>query len=188
MNVFEYGTTGDKFTNTFHFKVLAASWVNNLAFMTEVAAFMDAAYTGINVNITFSLNFLHIDGQNLTQDVLLPLVAWPFLTVGGNASDALPTQVTARPYFPTTRPKTRAAIGLPPYGEGTQLNGGVLDAGAVTTTEAWADLFVGAILMASGTLEYGAYNRLLDRFTAVDSRVLPPRFRTLKRRRIGVGS
>ena len=186
--VYSFGVGGDQFTNTFHFKVLAASWVDNLAFMTQVAAFLDAAYQIINVNFPTEVVYLHIDGQNITQAVLMPLVPWPVLVAGANVTDALPSQATARPYFPTTRPKTRAAIGLPPYAEGTQTNGGLLDAGAISTTVSWAAQFVGNILLASGTIEYGPFNRPLNRFVAADSAILPSRFRTLKRRRIGVGS
>ena len=125
--VFNFGSGADQYTNTFHFQVKAASWVDNLAFMTQIAGLIDAAYQIINVNIPTELGYLHIDGQNITQAELMPLVAWPVLTLGANATDALPTQATARPYFPTTRPKTRAAIGLPPYSEGTQTASNPID-------------------------------------------------------------
>lgn len=186
--VFSRGAGLDIYTNTFHFKVLAAGWAAGLNFMQEIAQYLDDSYFGINTQVAANINYDHIDGQNLTQDVLYPLVPWPSLVTGNNASDMLPLQVTARPYFPTTRPKTRAAICLPPYGEDTTTGGGVLDATAIGVTETWADRFVGNIILPGGTVSYGAYNPEFTRFTPVDSRVLPDRLRTLRRRRAGVGS
>lgn len=179
---------GDVYTNTLHFKVVTASWATNLIFMGEMADFLDDTYTFVNGEISSAMEYSDIDGQNLTQDVLLPLVTWPVLTIGGNVSEQLPTQVTARPYWPTTRPKTRAALGLIPFGETSQAAGGLLDATAIGAIEDFADELVGTVTLVSGTLLYGAYNPEFTRFTPVDSRVVPSRFRTLRRRRVGVGT
>lgn len=188
VNVFERQGSLDIFTNTFYFKVLAASWASDLQFMSEIANYMDISYLIINGSFNTAMLYKHIDGQNITQNQLLPLVPWPTLTAGVNATDMLPTQCTARPYFPTNRPKTRAAIGLPPYSENTQSGGGLIAAATLTVTETWADRFVGNMILAGGTLQYGAFNNALVRFTPVDSRVVPQRFRTIKRRRVGVGA
>lgn len=188
VSVFEVVGGVDQFTNTAHFKVVSATWPDDLTFMTDVAVMLDAAYTLVNSEISATIGYLHIDGQNLTQSVLLPLVGWPVLVIGSNASEMLPTQVAARPYFPTKRPKTRAALNLPPFGETSQAQGGLMDATAIASVGLFADAFLGVIALAAGSLLYGAFNPEFIRFTEVDSRIVPTRFRTLRRRRLGVGS
>lgn len=178
----------DQFTNTAHFKIVSATWPDDLTFMTDVAVFLDAAYTLVNAQISTTIGYLHIDGQNLTQSILLPLVSWPVLLTGANASEMLPTQVAARPYFPTKRPQTRAALNLPPFGETTQAQGGLIDATALAQLALFADSYLGVIALAAGSMLYGAFNPEFVRFTEVDSRIVPNRFRTLRRRRLGVGT
>ncbi len=186
--VFSRATTPDVYTNTYHFKVLAPGWADNLAFMNQIAQYLDDSYAIVNSEIASGIQYVHIDGQNVTQSVLMPLVSWPFLTAGGNVSDQLPTQVCARPYWPTTRPKTRPAICLPPFGESSQGGGGLIDATALTFITTYTARLVGNIILAGGTCVYGAYNPEFLRFTPVDSAIIPDRFRTLRRRRVGVGS
>ncbi len=178
----------DAYSNSLHFKVTSDGWADNQEFMDEIATFLDDTYDLVNDQIASGMTYTNIDGQNVTQDVLMPAVDWPVQTIGGNASDQLPTQVTARPYFPTTRPKTRAAIGLVPFGESSQGSGGLIDATAVAEIELFCDEFLGTIALINGAVVYGAYNPEFARFTPVDSRIVPDRFRTLRRRRVGVGS
>lgn len=186
VNVFDRPGSGDQYSNTLHLKVAASGWASDLVFMTEIAVYMDTAYTLVNSSVSNGIDYLHIDGQNITQNILLPLVSWPVLVSGANASEMLPTQVTSRPYWPTKRPKTRPALCLPPMGEGAQEDGGKLTAAILATVQAFADKFVGNIVLTSGTLLYGAYNTVLDRFTAVDSRVVPLRMGTQRRRKVGI--
>lgn len=186
--VMSRGADLDVYTNTFHFKVTTAGWASNQEFMTEMALYLDGSYTLVASQISNLVSFDHIDGQNLTQKVLLPLTTFPFLTGGTNTSDMLPPQTTARPYFPTTRPLTRAAIGLPPFGESSTAGVGALDASAIGQAEDFADDLLGTLTVLNGAFIYGAYNHPLVRFTPVDSRVVPARLRTLRRRRAGVGS
>lgn len=179
---------GDIFTNTFHFEVFSEGWNNDLQFMTELAVFMDAQYTLVNTRVSSALTYVDLDGQNLTQDILMPSVPWPVLVNGGSASEPLPTQTTARPFFRTLRPKTRASICYIPFDELSSTAGGVIVAAAAANLASWATPFISVIALVSGSITYGAYNRPLDRFTPVTSFVVPTRLRTIRRRRIGVGS
>lgn len=178
----------DIFTNIYHFQVAKNDTVDDTQFMQRIAAMMDTAYINVNPDVSNSVNYVNVEGINITQDVLLPPTAWPTLTIGGSANQALPTQTTALVYYRTLRPRTRAAQYMPPYVESVNDTGGVLVAAAVANLQALGDAWVAGIADVLVEVTLGAYNKPLNRFTPVQLAVVAGRFRTQRRRRIGVGS
>ena len=180
--------TNDEATNNYYFKVTTQGEATDTLFMDKVAAHMDRAYTLINSKISTNVTYVNIVGQNITQDVLLPTKLWPVLVAGGDAGEALPTQVTALVFFRTLRPKTRAAIYMPPLTEVSQNAGGAILAAALTQLQSFGDDQVDGIKEITVEADYGAFNPTLVRFTPVNAAIVPTRFRTQRRRRLGVGS
>lgn len=178
----------DFFTNQFYWQLTTQNEATDTLMMDKVATAMDTFYTIVNPAISDEVNYRHIDGQNVTQDVLLPTKDWPILVNGGSAADALPTQTAALVYYKTLRPRTRAGQYLPPFVESVSDTGGVIQAATVTLCQSYGDNVASGILELSVEAVLGAYNPELARFTPVTAAIVATRFRTQRRRRIGVGS
>jgi len=173
--------------NVYHFLVDTNTTSDDTDFMGEVADALDTLYTIINGAIHPDVSYVSVDGINVTQSVLLPSTAWPVLTVGGNTSEMLPEMVTACVFHRTLTPRVRASKFLPPYGENNNTDGAIL-AAAVVTLQQYGDALTASLVEANIQLDYGAFNRVTSTFTAVTQALVPVRFRTQKRRRLGVGS
>lgn len=178
----------DLFSNIYHFEVLKNDSADDDDFMEQVTDYLEDVYVLMNADMSSVVNYVNVEGVNVTQDVLLPPKLWPVLTIGGNTSDALPTQCSPCVYFRTLRPRTRASKFLPPYGESSSNTGGVVDATAVANLQLYGNLLVTGMLTVDVDLRYGAYNVVADRFTKAELALVADRYRTQRRRRIGVGS
>lgn len=173
--------------NVFHFVVDANTSLDDTAFMADVAVSMDALYTGINNRVSDRISYSSVQGFNVTQGVLLPDTAWPILVAGADVGDMLPEMSTACCFHRTVVPRVRASKFLPPATE-TSNTGGALEVvykGLVTT---FANFLLLGLVGVTTDLQYVAFNVLLTTFTRVVSAQVPARWRTQKRRRIGVGS
>lgn len=173
--------------NVYHFFVNTNTTANDAAFMTELALAMDTLYTPVNAAVHQDISYVSVDGQNITDNQLLPTVGWPVLTVGGNATEMLPEMVAACVFWRTLRPKVRTAKFLPPFGENQNVDG-ALAAATVILLQAFGDALTAGLTGPNIAVVYGAYNKPLDRFEVVAQALTPARFRTQKRRRLGVGS
>lgn len=178
----------DDFVNVFHFEWAGVDGQTDAGAMDQIADDLDNGYEEINDDMSDLLEFVDIQGQNITKDVLLPTVGWPVQTFGLATADALPTQVAACVFFRTTRPKTRASKFIPGYSEAGSNNLGGLTAVAITRLQAFGDLAVLGFTDVVNHLTYGAYNKEFDRFTPVNAAIVPTKYRTQRRRRVGVGS
>lgn len=178
----------DIFSNIYHFQVGKNDTVDDTQFMERIADMMNTAYLTVNGNIGDNINYVDVEGINLTQDILLPPTAWPSLTTGAGGSQSLPTQVAASVYFRTLRPRTRASKFLPPFTETFNDPGGLITAAAQADMQAFGDAWVDGIADALVEVTLGAYNIEAARFTPVALAIVAPRFRTQRRRRLGVGS
>lgn len=177
----------DDIINVYHFVVDTNTTANDEAFMVEVAARMDALYTLINSRVSDRVTYISVEGFNVSQIVLLPPASWPVLTAGGTAGVMLPEMVTACAFHRTTTPKVRASKFLPPTTEESN-DGGALGVAYKALVQLFADFLLAAIVGPNINLDYIAFNRTLETFVRVASAVVPARFRTQRRRRIGVGS
>ncbi len=180
-----FGT--DDVQNVFTYKVDRQDAADDTVFMVSAALHLDVAYTLLNARISTFLAYVSVDGFNITQNVLLPDTPWPILTAGTNANDLLPTQVAACVFWPTTTPKVRGSS----FFGGLCVNSNVVD-GSVSAG-AVADLvLVGAALRAWSTASVdctkGTFNPIGSIFTPAGVASVPVRWRTQRRRRLGVGS
>ena len=178
----------DDIVNVYHCKVSSNVTVDDDQFMTQMAGEMDSLYDLINGGVSDLQEYIDVQGQNLTQNVLLPSKDWPNLTFGGSVSTALPSQVAASVFHRTLRPNTRASKYLGIFTEAQNDGNGSIGAGFQANLQSYADQLNGGFVGGGFVAAYGAYNVALDRFTPADSGIVPARWRTQRRRRLGVGS
>lgn len=180
-----FGT--DDVQNVLQFRVDNNVTADDLAFMTDVAVIFDRAYTFINPDISSLLTYISIDGQNISLNELLPDVPWPALILGANANPLLPTQTAACVFFPTVTPKVRTSTFLGGYTEGANLSDGSISTAVTARIVSWGNEMLASIT-ANIDLTKGSFNPFTSVFTEAGSPVTPSRWRTQRRRRIGVGS
>lgn len=173
--------------NVFHFDVAVQLAVDDDAFMVDVAAELDLLYITINGHMSARVSYTTIDGQNITKNELLPSKPWPSLTVGGAGSDMLPEPVSACVFHRTLTPRVRAAKFLPPFTIGSNI-GGALTALAVTAVTGFGAILTSGMATPLIQIDYIAFNRILGTGTPITQHIVPSRFRTQRRRRLGVGS
>lgn len=173
--------------NVYHFVVAVNTLLNDDEVMDGVASILDTLYTKINLVMTNNVTYDGIDGVNVTKTELLPPKAWPILTVGANVNSMLPEMSAACVFFRTLKPNVRCSKFLPPFTEEANVDGAV-QAGAVTAVGLFGDFLVAPLTVAGLELGYVSFNRVTSVATQVLTRVVPPRYRTQRRRRIGVGS
>jgi len=180
-----FGT--DDVMNVLTYRVDVNATADDDAFMSDVADRLDVHYTGINPDLSDDLTYESIDGFNISKSELMPDVPWPVLIDGDNAAIILPTQVAACVFWPTTTPKVRTSSFMGGYVVSALAAGGVIAApslGRLVT-------FGGAIrqlITANITLTKGSFNPVALIFTEAGAAQVPNRWRTQRRRRIGVGS
>lgn len=173
--------------NVFHFVVAVQDAVNDSAFMEEVADQFDVLYTKINTEVTNRVSYVAVEGQNITQDVLLPSKAWPILVAGIASDSMLPETVSACVFHRTLTPRVRAAKFLPPMTQGSNV-GGTIISGTLSNITDFGNLLTLSLQTLLIELTYVAFNRLLGTTTPVTQAIAPVRWRTQRRRRVGVGS
>lgn len=173
--------------NVYHFEQRVAGQASGDVWMTDVAAYLDSAYTEIVAHISNRLEFFLITGQNLTQDEILPEKTWPLLVTGSDAGDMLPEQLCPYVFWRTPRPRTRSSVFLPPFGEGAWTGANIPPA-ALTSLQNYANRFTGDFVMTLGAIRKGAFNPGLLRFSECSTGIRQTSYRTQRRRRIGVGS
>lgn len=173
--------------NVYHFVVAVQDLIDDSAVMDSVAGIMDDLYTIINGSVSDEVTYVSVDGINVSEEELLPSKDWPVLTAGAAISDMLPEMNSVCVFFRTIKPRVRAAKYLPPFTADALVNGAVNPA-IISDMEDYGDFLVDPIAVTDLQLGYVSFNRITTIATAVDSRVVPARFRTQRRRRLGVGS
>jgi len=173
--------------NVYHFEASSASLGTPDDFMTGVAVMIDGFHAVINGEVTTRITYTEVEGINVSKAELLPPKPWPILVAGTQGTDMLPEMNAACVFFRTTRPKTRTAKFLAGYCEVANVGGALLPA-SITLLNLYGDGVLAGGAADGAVLVYGAFNKLAVRFTPVVSRVTAQRFRTQRRRRIGVGS
>lgn len=173
--------------NVYHFSVAVNTAANDTQFMLETALALDTLYTIINGAITTNVGYSSVEGQNVSKDELLPSTAWPLLVAGTNANEMLPEMVSACVFHRTLKPRVRCSKFLPPFGENNSVAGAVLPL-TQANLQSYGDSLTTGLTGANIALVYVAFNRLLMTSTNTSQALVPTRFRTQKRRRLGVGS
>jgi len=180
-----FGT--DDVQNVYTFRVDRNDTVDDAGFMVAMALHMDDAYTTVLTGFTNLLTFISVDGINISKSELLPDTPWPVLTVGPNANNLLPTQTAACVFWPTTTPKVRTSTFLGGFTEGGNLADGSIAPGTITNLIAFGAA-MRIVATANVDAVKGSFNPVLLVFTPAGVASVPARWRTQRRRRIGVGS
>lgn len=180
-----FGT--DDVMNVYLYRIDTNDTVDDDAFMVQAALFLDIAYTLLLTDLVDNLTFISIDGQNISKSELLPEKPWPTLVDGDNSASVLPTQVAAEVFWPTITPKVRTSS----YIGGYSVNANASD-GAIAGTAVTRLLAFGAALKEWNTTDVdgvkGSFNATKLIFTEAGDPIVPARWRTQRRRRVGVGS
>lgn len=176
-----------EYENVHHFTTVANATADDTAFMVAVQLAIAPVYANAQNRQSDLLRYERIEGQNLTQDLLLPATNWAGNPNGDQALDPLPAQVSANVFWPTQRPKTRCTTYLPAFAEAANSATGGWSAATLTDLQAFGDEFLANLSNGGMTIRKGAYNLAADRFTELIAAVVPTNSRTQRRRRLGVG-
>lgn len=182
------GFLGQEMVNVHHVKIITNTTSDDPTAMTNMLAVIAAIYANVQNDQSDQLQYLRMEGQNITQDEVLPNTTWPGTPTGNKVFDVLPTQVAPMVFWPTTRLRTRCSSFLPGYTEDANDTNGILTAGALSNLQLFGDQWVPVLAGTGISFQKGTYNRPLDRYVPLVSAVVQPRCRTQRRRRVGVGS
>jgi hypothetical protein len=69
--------------NVYYFRWDGVLPVGDLVVMTDLAEYLDDAYSTINAAISSDYTYTQVRGFNVTQNIPMPTVSWPSLTSGG---------------------------------------------------------------------------------------------------------
>lgn len=177
----------DDVQNVYTYKITGGTLPDDLQIMQGIAAHMDTGYLLINARVSTALAYVTVDGINITQSVLMPEVPWPVLTAGLEGANLLPTQVAACVFWPTTTPKVRSSSFLGGFTETDNGFIGEIGAGLLGVLNTFG-VFMQGMVQAEISADKGSFNPLTSTFTASGSPQVPTRWRTQRRRRVGVGS
>jgi hypothetical protein len=180
-----FGT--DDVVNVFTYKVDQQDLLTDLLFMTDVSEALSLAYAELVDEQSDSFTYESVDGFNITQDILLPDVAWNIITAGTSATNIVPQQLAISAFWPTTRPKTRSQAFFSGFVVGMIDTEGEVTAGGQTAVQDAADIIT-RLTTPDIDLVKGSWNSTLSLFTPSGAAQVPARWRTQRRRRIGVGS
>lgn len=180
-----FGT--DDVVNVFTYRVDVNTAVDDAAFMVQVASRLDIAYSFMTGQQSTSFTYDSVDGINITKNELLPNTPWPVLTSGSSATAINPQQLALCAFWPTITPKVRTSaffggfvtFTIDSLGEVTAVARGF----ALSAALEIRNLITGTIDVQKGSL-----NPLTSVFTEAGVPQVPVRWRTQRRRRIGVGS
>lgn len=177
-----------EYVNVHHFKTLANGSADDTAFMAALQSILAAVYANVQNDQSDELRYERIEGQNLTQDILLPQTNWVGNPLGNQVDGVLPLQTTLNVFWPTLRPRTRCTSYLPGLTEISNTPQGEWGAVAIANAQLYGDELIGNLAFAGITVIKGAFNVAAVRFTEILTAVVPTDARTQRRRRRGVGS
>lgn len=183
----EFTAGGQIMANVHHFMLMTPDPVNDPDVLSDMAEIMNTAYSLVNNAISNVVNYTQIRAQLAGSNYLFGTANWPSLVSGGAAGEALPYQVTALIWWPTQFSRTQARCYLPPASEAANTGAGLIGA-----AEKALMLSFGAYLADPITIGVNQYQKVTFNTTTfgtaetITSRVAD-RFRTQRRRRIGVG-
>lgn len=180
-----FGT--DDVQNTYTYRVDLNATLDDDEFMSVVADVLDSAYNNMIGGQSTQFTYDSIDGINLTQDVLLPEVSWPVLVAGASATTIVPQQLAICAFWPTITPKVRTSAFF-----GGFVIAAIAALGDITPANVSQVLAAANELSTFDTVELdmtkGSLNPVGSIFTPAGTPQVPTRWRTQRRRRIGVGS
>lgn len=141
--------------NVFHVKCLTNPTGNDFDVMTDLAAWLDGAYNEIVQDIPDDVNFIDVQGFNITANGTMPPVSWTTQTGGAGGSVGYAAGVAALVLFYTIVSKRIGRKFLPPFNE-SSWNDGILETSVVADVADFALAIMAGPTMttAGGTFEY----------------------------------
>jgi len=176
-----------EYVNVHHFRVDGNATVDDTAFMAALQLLLAPIYANVQNWQADLLRYERLEGQNVTQDVLLPTANWVGNPTGNRIEDPLPAQVTANVFWPTQRPKTRCTSYIPGISEFSNTASGEWSTGTKDDLQLFGNELLGSLIFGGVEVVKGAFNAEFTRFTELISATVPVHSRTQRRRRIGVG-
>ncbi len=173
--------------NIYTYRVDRNATTSDAAFMTQAALHMDTAYTKVNGDMTINLSYASVDGFNITKNELLPDTPWPVLTIGLTSFFMLPTQVAGFVFWPTTAPKVRTSAFVGGYTVASNTAVAELTPPTIANLNLFG-LDLRFIITVDIDATKGSFKPIGSIFTPSGLPQVPVRWRTQRRRRVGVGS
>ena len=174
--------------NIYTYRVDVNTSLDDDDFMVRVAGLIDNAYSFIVSDLSTVLTFDSVDGTNISKSELLPAKAWPTLVAGLDTFSPLPTQVAACVFWRTTTPKVRTSAFIGGYASDQNTPTAEVAPTAQAALLSFGNEIRDGITDAAITLVKGSFNPVKVLFTEAGQTVVPVRWRTQRRRRVGVGS
>lgn len=184
---FILGGTSD-ITNVYHFNVTRNATADDVDFGEQACAYLEGLYAGIAGLITLDVTGYLFELKNITQDLLLPDVAWVDNTPFTAAGDPYTAMTAPLVYFPTAKSHTQCRLYLPPPAENQITDGAWASGNEAIVLTAFVDLVDFGLLTTDIDGGYIAYSREFGTETPVSAIVVPSYMRTQRRRRPNVGS
>ena len=175
--------------NVFHVRHDGTVAIDDLVFMTGVAAHLDDAYDFIDSAMSDTVTFVDIAFENITRDINMGAVDWPTLIAGGDtAGERLPLQCAALVSFPTATTRFHGKKYMGGLVEGANSADGLLAATVQTNLVNFAAEVLSALTITGQTITFGNYNVTLGRWAAWVAATVDLIWSTQRRRKQGVGS
>lgn len=179
---------GEDVQNVFHLRMVDTTTETDAAMLSDLADYVDEAYSHINQAMPIALTFDSINLYNLTAERFMGEQPWPVLTAGTLASNtSLPPQTAALVRFTTNTLRSQGRKFLPPFGEVHNDGDDGLTAGAITAIALWAADFVTDVFGFDWSAAWGNYNAVMDRWAPWITALINTYYATQRRRRKGVG-
>jgi hypothetical protein len=175
--------------NVYHIRLTATSTETDAAMLSDIADWLDDAYTYVYQAMTTAVTFDSINAYNLTAERFMGETTWPVLTAGTlTDTTSLPPQVAALVRFPTETLRSQGRKFLPPMGEAVSDGTDGWTTGTLTALASFASSILLGVLGVDYSAYPGNWNEDLSRWAAWASSLVNAYAATQRRRRKGVGA
>lgn len=180
---YAYGIGGKPLSNVFHMADTGGGGITDANLLSAAGSILENILGGIVAVQSDTHQYVDIQVQNLTQNLIIGTIPWPAFTVGSLAEPVNPAQVTALVQMVTPTPRVQGRV----YVTGLSEFDVADSAWSVPVLNALAQLGVELLtprVVAPSELTYCVFNQVLKTFTLPTSTALRTNNRGLNRRKI----
>lgn len=178
----------DEMQNVFYIECQGGTSKDDTDVTAELADWIDDAYSVVAPAMANNITFSQIDFYEVTQDRPLISELWPTVTVGGNAGDALPTQMAAQVNFTTGIKRALGKKYIAGMVESNSEDGGTLTSSLITLLGGWAGFVLTHPILVDMELAAGHVSSVDNNFVEWLNYQVKPLYATQRRRKRGVGA
>lgn len=173
--------------NVYWAENLSGGIVSDANILIDAGALMEILMNQINANLSNLMTYEDISVSNISTGSPIGVAPWPVLTVGGSASDAIPTQVAALVIGRTSfaRVQGRKYLGL--FVETSKV-GSAWSVGVLTALANFATQWETSQIVNGRTYEFGVWRPSLASLVTFRNTAVLADARTQRRRTPGRGS